>query len=605
MTAIKRIPGSVFAGVVAVAAIVLITYSQAYRIGYYFNEDYEYLLRTHAMSLWRAMGYFFDPRQQWRWYRPLYGLLIWALDGPLGASPSHYHVLSLVAHFGNSLMLWVVVSKATRKTGVGLLAALVFSVLPVYRASPWWPLDSGPLADSLCLVTVFFWINYLDEDRCRDYIFALIAYTSAILTKETSAILIGILFLSDRLLVGKQAPLPLLVRRYALPAVLLGVYLGLELSFQTRGMFAGIGYSLGLHVVANLVGYIGTLAAPWRDEPASIYWTAAIIGLLLLWWSKTHSRRVLFLGLVTLLCLLPVLPVKSYEFRYLYTPAMPISVLLAGLILSMPKRIANPRAGIVLVSVFVTAFLVYGAGQSAQAVEAIAGVAVGSRVPFREIAQKYPTLPTRTLLYFIGPPVPEINLAGMSLLRYGDRVALGSTETDRPADLAEHPLSLVFYQNRGQERVVRIEAGSLDVESGSGLVPRIATVPIRLTGVEMVNPRVQAGDNVVVLMYWQATQRIAKDYTVFVHLIDGSGNMVGGADHPPGDGKKPTTGWAPGKTVVDWAIVPIDAALPPGSDYKLEIGLYDLRTMERLEFLNEQGAPVFDKIEIGPLEIIP
>src|SRR5579884_2279032 len=45
------------------------------------------------------------------------------------------------------------------------------------------------------------------------------------------------------------------------------------------------------------------------------------------------------------------------------------------------------------------------------------------------------------------------------------------------------------------------------------------------------------GSTLTVTLYWQADRRPDFDYSVFVHLIDGSGRMVAQNDHPPGDAR--------------------------------------------------------------------
>jgi hypothetical protein len=50
-------------------------------------------------------------------------------------------------------------------------------------------------------------------------------------------------------------------------------------------------------------------------------------------------------------------------------------------------------------------------------------------------------------------------------------------------------------------------------------------------------------------LFWQALQPMEQDYTVFIHLIDGKGNIWGQRDNPPGDGFYPTTLWTQGEIV--------------------------------------------------------
>ncbi len=82
-------------------------------------------------------------------------------------------------------------------------------------------------------------------------------------------------------------------------------------------------------------------------------------------------------------------------------------------------------------------------------------------------------------------------------------------------------------------------------------------------------------------LFWRADRTLAESYTVFVHLVDASGNVVRDADSPPSSGAYPTDRWDSGETVRDRHALVIPAGLSPG-DYTLEIGIYLPSTGARL-----------------------
>jgi hypothetical protein len=53
------------------------------------------------------------------------------------------------------------------------------------------------------------------------------------------------------------------------------------------------------------------------------------------------------------------------------------------------------------------------------------------------------------------------------------------------------------------------------------------------------------------VLYWRCLERVEKDYTVFVHLLDAEGNIVAQGDSPPVEGHYPTTMWTVGEIVRD------------------------------------------------------
>jgi hypothetical protein len=87
-------------------------------------------------------------------------------------------------------------------------------------------------------------------------------------------------------------------------------------------------------------------------------------------------------------------------------------------------------------------------------------------------------------------------------------------------------------------------------------------------------------------------------YTAFVHLLDPVGKVIGQVDHVPGDGAFPTTGWLPGEVIADE--YRLTTPVPPGGSeagpLRLEAGLYDAQTAQRLAIVNQQGEPVADHV---------
>lgn len=104
----------------------------------------------------------------------------------------------------------------------------------------------------------------------------------------------------------------------------------------------------------------------------------------------------------------------------------------------------------------------------------------------------------------------------------------------------------------------------------------------RLVGYDLPADVVTAADTVPVTLYWQALSGdVATDYTVFAHLLDSDGRLIGQHDAPPANGKRPTRGWTAGEYIID----PHEMVFRE-SDYagsaQIEVGLYDPETGERL-----------------------
>ncbi len=149
---------------------------------------------------------------------------------------------------------------------------------------------------------------------------------------------------------------------------------------------------------------------------------------------------------------------------------------------------------------------------------------------------------------------PPCDTAGLGPFTVGPADQLGHPP--------EHPLNMHF----GVPAVISLTGYSLD----SRLLVPGATVPLDLE--------------------WKAEGKIDADWTVFVHLLDRSGKIVAQSDGQPQDGYSPMRWWSAGEVVGDRHVLelPADAALAP---WTLEIGLYDVKTGERLPVLNANGDP--------------
>lgn len=110
--------------------------------------------------------------------------------------------------------------------------------------------------------------------------------------------------------------------------------------------------------------------------------------------------------------------------------------------------------------------------------------------------------------------------------------------------------------------------------------------------------RVAPGETVRLRLAWRARGRIDRHYTVFTHLVDEQGRMLGQHDKLPGQGYS-TLFWAPGEVVVDEYTLTVDPAAAAGT-CRIRVGLYQALTGVR--------APVAgggDHVAVGQVEVVP
>ncbi len=112
----------------------------------------------------------------------------------------------------------------------------------------------------------------------------------------------------------------------------------------------------------------------------------------------------------------------------------------------------------------------------------------------------------------------------------------------------------------------------------------------------------RTGDTLNVTLFWRASAAMARDYTVFVHLLDANGAVVAQHDGQPAwQLPIPTSTWQPGEILRDSHAITLPADLPSG-EYQLRVGVYFWQTMERLPVL-ENDAAVGDSVVLGTVQL--
>jgi 4-amino-4-deoxy-L-arabinose transferase-like glycosyltransferase len=115
---------------------------------------------------------------------------------------------------------------------------------------------------------------------------------------------------------------------------------------------------------------------------------------------------------------------------------------------------------------------------------------------------------------------------------------------------------------------------------------------IELLEYEVPDSPPMPGEPLAVTLYWRALAEMDEDYTVFVHLLDGDGTLLGQGDGPPLNGDYPTAHWSPGEVLADTHVVRLEDGLPEGA--YLLVGLYRLADGTRLPAYTATGERVPD-----------
>jgi mannosyltransferase len=114
-----------------------------------------------------------------------------------------------------------------------------------------------------------------------------------------------------------------------------------------------------------------------------------------------------------------------------------------------------------------------------------------------------------------------------------------------------------------------------------------------LVGYTLDTASPRPGSSVHLILFWQARNETAIDYTVFTHLLGPDGKLHGQQDSQPAGGLRRTSSWLPGEFIQDEYDLPLPVGSLPGT-YTIEIGMYRADNGERLVADGGQNAIILD-----------
>jgi len=114
---------------------------------------------------------------------------------------------------------------------------------------------------------------------------------------------------------------------------------------------------------------------------------------------------------------------------------------------------------------------------------------------------------------------------------------------------------------------------------------------------------IKPGHTIYLSLYWRAQKEMEINYTVFTHLLDQESHIWGQVDSLPMGRMYPTSCWRLDEVIVDRHEIQVSSGAPSGL-YLLEVGMYNLATMERLPTYGKDGEQLpGDRILLGRVEV--
>jgi hypothetical protein len=563
------------------------------------------------MNLPRYIIQFLDPANITQGYRPVQGLYVLLQYTLFHFNSDGYHLTHQLLHAMNGVLLFLIAGRLSRMWRVAIIAGLFFVASPIISLAVFWNAVVDPLSAFFYLLTILLWTKYLDARTPWRYVTVYVVYLFALFSKEVAIFLPVILFLIEWWFYREPINLPSIVKRYGLFVIVWVPYILLELAVHSHGEFVGqFGFSIGSHMLGNLLPYLAVLAFPWTmvqpTEPIYYIWLAIVLIVFIAILLRTRNLALLFLGIFALLNISPLsgFPLQYYNTRYLYNSLMASVVVIAWLIEYGRRRIGEPQ-WYTFASAFAVVVILFAGGQRiGDNAMGLAEFTRQIRVPFRDISRAHPTFPDDTYLYFAYPISPVVDLEGLFFVRYGQGVKVDGTDWGNPSQFRKHKNAFAYYFDETGKPIEIVAHPQATTKTNPGL-PIHFSEPITLEDYEVSNTAIQRGKALIITLNWRGGGTPSKDYTVFARFVDADGKQIASLDGPPKRGELPTSTWKRGPLYVDTIVLPIGANTPMGDNCRLELGLYGPESMQRLSIVDANGQPINDKIVIESFSIVP
>ena len=362
----------------AILLISLIVYIPVFTSGFVW-DDISYIENNHLVRSFNLQGIF--SQYVMGNYHP-FTVLMLAMEYQLfGLNASGYHIINLLFHLANVLLVYHFILLIANQRNVALIAAALFGLHPLHTESVAWISEIKDLLYTFFfLLASIYYLKYLRKGEPKFYRITLLFFLCSLLSKAMAASFPVVMVLIDYIM-NKKMDMKIWIRK--IPFFLLAIVFGVIAIFaqQSSEAIQDISsYSIWQRILFACYGYISYL---WKmilpinqsafypypiqsgESPGAVYYIFPVLVfamVILAFYSLRLTKKIIFgLGYftITVVLVLQLLPVGQAVMadRYTYIPSIGIVYLAAeGIYWLWTKKGKVPAFG--LLSLFVIFFTV-------------------------------------------------------------------------------------------------------------------------------------------------------------------------------------------------------------------------------------------------------
>lgn len=357
--------GQWFKHILLLTLAVLVTYLNATRTGTLVLDDMALIESLHSGSPSFSMFHAADGP---KYFRPLAYLSFFFDAKVLGGDPAMFHVVNIVIHICNSLLVYGIALRLAGETffreKAALLAGLLFAVHPVNSEAVIWISSRYDLLCCFFFLASLYLVTAWRRLALPVAVAGLfLAFLASLLAKESSLLLPVAVFvlLYDwrKRILPRQAVAILAILMFALLSYLYlrnglavaadkgigGTLAGAGAS--TAGLFADCLAGIGFYLRKMLYPFPLSFAIASIDRTSNILFAALLfIPIIVIFLREKAFRFPLALMLTSLApplyAMIGHLPWTPYAERYLYIPMTGFSLLVAFLYMRWMRQVSFP-----------------------------------------------------------------------------------------------------------------------------------------------------------------------------------------------------------------------------------------------------------------------
>lgn len=309
---------------------------------YFFAQDDFVLLHKAAYDGSSSFTRFFD--QSSGQFRPLSkALYFWVTYRLFGFNPFPYHVVSLLLHVLNIILVYRLLTRLKIAPQPSLATAALFGLsVTVLNVVGWISCIQQLLGQCFMLLFLLFGINALHSRGVRDTILSIVAYVLAVMSMEQTLAAPLVLWLAAAVFFGGEGPASVRLRdaakRTSPQLVVFGLFFLFLVVWKGIPSDGSYAFSLGTNVAANLSTYLDwmysfSVTFPFTMNEPTTSFTAAhlfLVALIVYNVARGRGREVIFAAAYFGAAILPALFLTSHTFLlHLYIPSLGALYLMA------------------------------------------------------------------------------------------------------------------------------------------------------------------------------------------------------------------------------------------------------------------------------------